>query len=77
MWNYGVFGKQRDERLCGKEHLYICEEASESTSSTNVARLAFAAVCISGGTEAVQANLPRKVKSFYWCDVATNQGANR
>jgi len=28
MWNYGVFGNQRDERLCGKEHLYICEEAN-------------------------------------------------
>jgi hypothetical protein len=28
VWDYGVFGKQRDERLCGKEHLYICEEAN-------------------------------------------------
>lgn len=27
MWNYGVFGIQREERLW-EEHLYICEEAN-------------------------------------------------
>jgi hypothetical protein len=27
MWYYGVFGKQRDERLW-ERHLYICEEAN-------------------------------------------------
>lgn len=62
MWNYGVFGIQRDERLWERTCVHM--RRSELTSSTNAVRLAVVMVCMLRGTESVYMSSQRSINYY-------------